>query len=207
MEPNNISHQDMVAKLCKSGRHIIAELTHQGMHNLHMAVGIVGEIAEIVEAYKFLEENKIDPHHLKTFSLSMDKEGKEILKKGVELVLEEHGDLEFYMEGLRQQTGILRAENFHTMHHPSVLRALVIAGGHLIDAVKRQAIYGKQLDLAKLNSAMFEVDNCVHALSVNSQFTREEYLAANIQKLGKRYQDFVYSNKAAIDRADKPAGE
>jgi hypothetical protein len=54
-------------------------------------------------------------------------------------VVEELGDLEFYMEGLRQATGI----------------------------------------------------------------TREETLAANIAKLGKRYQNHLYSDGQAQSRADK----
>jgi NTP pyrophosphatase (non-canonical NTP hydrolase) len=115
----NISHSEMVSKLCKSGKTIIEEMTEDKAHSLHMAVGISGESGELLDAIK----------KQVIYNKPIDREN----------VIEELGDLEFYMEGLRQGLSI----------------------------------------------------------------SREETITHNISKLSKRYEGFLYSNKAAIERADK----
>ena len=87
---SNIKHNEMVAALAKDGGDIIKELTPETAHNLHMAVGISGEAGELLDAVK-----------------KQAIYGKEIDRENV---IEELGDLEFYMEGLRQQMGITRQE-------------------------------------------------------------------------------------------------
>lgn len=114
-----INHPNMVAALAKPGADIVATLTPEDAHALHMAVGISGESGELLDAIK----------KAAIYRKPIDREN----------VIEELGDLEFYMEGLRQGLGI----------------------------------------------------------------TREETIDANIAKLGKRYEGFQYSDKAARDRADK----
>lgn len=114
-----INHSEMVKILAKKGDLILAELSPEQMHNLHMAVGVAGEAGELLDAIK----------KTAIYQKPIDREN----------VVEELGDLEFYMEGLRQGCGI----------------------------------------------------------------TREETLDHNINKLGKRYKDFKYSNERAQERADK----
>ena len=83
-------HSEMVEALCKSGELICQELTAQDAHNLHMVVGISGEAGELLDAIKkaVIYRKPID----------------------MENVIEELGDLEFYMEGLRQSFGITRSQ-------------------------------------------------------------------------------------------------
>ena len=83
-------HSEMVEALCKSGELIRSELTAQDAHNLHMVVGISGEAGELLDAIKkaVIYRKPID----------------------MENVIEELGDLEFYMEGLRQSFGITRSQ-------------------------------------------------------------------------------------------------
>jgi len=114
-----MQHSEMVAKLVKPGADIIATLTVEKAHTLHMAVGVAGEAGELLDAIK---KEVI-------YNKALDREN----------VIEELGDLEFYMEGLRQGLGI----------------------------------------------------------------TREETLTRNIEKLSVRYNNFFYSDAAAIERADK----
>lgn len=116
-----INFEDMVAVLAKDGAAIIATLTPEKMHSLHMAVGIVGEAGELLDAVK----------------------KQVIYNKEIDLVnvIEELGDLEFYMEGLRAKLGI----------------------------------------------------------------TRQQTIDANIVKLGERYKGFTYTDTAAQVRADKVA--
>lgn len=90
MKTQEIDFEDMVKTLAKSGDVIAAEITGDDAHNLHMAVGISGEAGELLDAVKKAVIYR-KPLNLKN-------------------VVEELGDLEFYMEGLRQKLGITREE-------------------------------------------------------------------------------------------------
>lgn len=86
----NITHPELVAALAKPGADIVATLTPEDAHALHMAVGIAGEAGELLDAIK----------KAAIYRKPIDREN----------VVEELGDLEFYMEGLRQGLGITREE-------------------------------------------------------------------------------------------------
>lgn len=87
-------YSKMVKALAKPGSDIIISLTPEKIHNLHMAVGVSGEAGELLDAIK--KES--------IYNKELDREN----------VIEELGDLEFYMEGLRQGLGITREE---TLEH------------------------------------------------------------------------------------------
>lgn len=80
----------MVRALAKSGDVIASEITGHDAHILHMAVGISGEAGELLDAIK----------------------RRVIYRKELDVVnvLEELGDLEFYMEGIRQGLDITREQ-------------------------------------------------------------------------------------------------
>lgn len=86
----SINHSDMVAQLAKPGQDIVDQMTAGDAHTLHMAVGISGESGELLDAVKkaVMYRKQID----------------------MENIIEELGDIEFYMEGLRQGLGITREE-------------------------------------------------------------------------------------------------
>ena len=83
-------YADMVEALCKSGYDIIMELTADKAHALHMAVGISGESGELLDCIK--------KHTM--YNKPIDQEN----------LVEELGDIEFYLEGLRQVFGVTREE-------------------------------------------------------------------------------------------------
>ena len=83
-------HKNLVNRLVKPGHDIADSLTGEEAHVLHMAVGIAGEAGELLDAVK---------KHV-IYNKPLD----------VANVLEELGDLEFYMEGLRQGVGLTREE-------------------------------------------------------------------------------------------------
>jgi NTP pyrophosphatase (non-canonical NTP hydrolase) len=85
-----IRFEHMVAALAKDGQAILNELTPDKAHALHMAVGVSGEAGELLDAVK---KSVI-------YNKPLDREN----------VVEELGDLEFYMQGLRQGYGITREE-------------------------------------------------------------------------------------------------
>lgn len=82
--------EEMVTGLAKPGAKIAAEITADDAHLMHMAIGVSGEAGELLDAIKKRVIYRKD----------LDREN----------VLEELGDLEFYMEGLRQGLGITREE-------------------------------------------------------------------------------------------------
>jgi len=81
-EKKEITYSDFVKALAKSGNIIKEELTAEDAHILHMAVGISGEAGELLDTIK--------------------KSAIYRKEYDVENIIEELGDLEFYMEGMRQ---------------------------------------------------------------------------------------------------------
>jgi len=91
------NHREMVSYLVKAGDQILLELTPAKCNTWHMATGISGEAGELLDAVKkHVAYNKV-----------MDLDN----------VIEELGDLEFYMEGLRQQLGINRDATLQHNYH------------------------------------------------------------------------------------------
>jgi len=85
-----IKHNEMVRALVKSGDIIAKEINSYDAHLIHMAIGISGEAGELLDAIK----------KQVIYRKPLDREN----------VLEELGDLEFYMEGMRQGLGITRED-------------------------------------------------------------------------------------------------
>lgn len=85
-----IQHPELVRSLVKPGAEIISKLTPESVNTWHHVTGICGEAGELLDAIKkYVIYNK-----------PLDRAN----------VVEELGDLEFYMEGLRQGLGITREE-------------------------------------------------------------------------------------------------
>jgi NTP pyrophosphatase (non-canonical NTP hydrolase) len=80
----------MVKSLAKDGSIIASELTGEDAHLMHMAIGVCGEAGELLDAIK----------------------KRVIYRKPLDLdnVREELGDIEFYLEGIRQGLGFTREE-------------------------------------------------------------------------------------------------
>lgn len=85
-----LTHPELVKALAKDGAAILESLTPHDCHLDHMGIGICGEAGELMDAIK----------------------RRTIYRKNLDLanVIEELGDLEFYMEGLRNALGITREE-------------------------------------------------------------------------------------------------
>lgn len=77
-----MEHSELVRNLVKSGDQIVQEMTGEKAHLLHMMIGVCGEAGELLDAIK---------KHV-VYGKSLD----------VANVLEELGDIEFYLEGFRQ---------------------------------------------------------------------------------------------------------
>lgn len=82
------SHSQLVSNLCKPAGDILVQLEDMDCHMIHMIMGIAGEVGELLDAIKktVIYGKPLDPEH----------------------VIEELGDIEFYLEGLRQGLGLNR---------------------------------------------------------------------------------------------------
>ena len=94
---NNIAHADMVTALVKPGDDILDTLSPSKCNILHMTIGISGESGELLDAIK---------KHI-MYDKPLDRDN----------VIEELGDLEFYMEGLRQELAISREQTLAANVH------------------------------------------------------------------------------------------
>lgn len=74
--------------------------------------------------------------------------------------------------------------------------------GELVDAIKKYVVYNKALDRANVIEELGDLEFYMERIRQNIGVTREQTLAACIDKLGVRYKD-GYSDKAAQERADK----
>jgi len=94
----------------------------------------------------------------------------------------------------------LSPKKAHCMH-----MAVGVSGeaGELLDAFKKWVIYGKPLDVENVIEELGDIEFYAQGLRNAFGVTREQVLAANIKKLNKRCPSGKYSNKQAIDRADK----
>jgi NTP pyrophosphatase (non-canonical NTP hydrolase) len=87
---DQIEHSDMVSVLVKDGDAIVGSLNGKSAHLIHMMMGVSGESGELLDAIK---------KHV-IYNKPLDRDN----------VVEELGDIEFYLEGLRQGLGISREE-------------------------------------------------------------------------------------------------
>jgi len=87
---SELGFDEMVTTLAKPGQNIINELTPESAHNIHMAIGVAGEAGELLDAVK---KSAI-------YNKPIDRAN----------VIEELGDIEFYLQGLRVQLKITRRE-------------------------------------------------------------------------------------------------
>lgn len=191
---DTIIHSDMVAGLMKPGDEIIDTLTAKQADLWHGATGVAGETTEVLEAViQIYVDGEIDKEN----------------------IVEELGDIEFYMESVRSNLGLTRDEvvSFQTEQHFMVAgeplecaSLLAIAGGQLLDAVKKHVVYQKDIDLEKVKYALASLEVHVEVVRQALSVTREETLEANIAKLSVRYKGLKYSDKAAQERADKKDG-
>lgn len=90
IEVETIKHDEMVKALVKDGATIAREIDANDAHLMHMAIGVSGEAGELLDAIK----KRV------IYRKELDREN----------VMEELGDIEFYLEGLRQGLGITREQ-------------------------------------------------------------------------------------------------
>lgn len=83
--------------------------------------------------------------------------------------------------------------------------ALGVCGeaGELADAIKRECIYGKAPDRKNIIEELGDLQWYIQLTMQMYGITPTEVFQHNADKLSERYVSLVYSDKAALERADK----
>ena len=158
---------------------------------LHAAIGISSETAELLVA------------------------------DSIENIVEELGDMEFYIEAGYQVLGGRRSaladelvlEAADPAHHQvlgTVTIAMSTTAGRLLDLAKKGWVYNKPLDDNAKRAVRYELmrlECMMEQLLDMVGVRRPDVLRTNQTKLGKRYPQGVYTDQAAQVRADKADGE
>jgi len=76
-------------------------------------------------------------------------------------------------------------------------------GGELFDAIKKGAIYNKEIDLENVIEELGDIEFYLEGIRSALKISRELTLAHNKNKLSKRYVGLTYSDKSAQERRDK----
>lgn len=192
----DITHPQLVAALVKPPRNIIESLSETTADLWHGATGVAGEAGELLEGLILVLNKHVT------------------IPDGRTNVVEELGDLFFYLEQLSQRTKIeldwdaitVFARNQHLGPDSMLMYGAQCAvyGAQVLDWCKKAAIYNKELDVAELTVAMTECAKWAVTIGYMFGVERVEALRENITKLRKRYEDLKYTDKAAQLRMDKP---
>jgi NTP pyrophosphatase (non-canonical NTP hydrolase) len=75
--------------------------------------------------------------------------------------------------------------------------------GELLDAIKKCAIYEKEIDVVNVTEELGDLEFYMEGLRNALGITRENTLAANMKKLAQRYVNYEYTNARANERVDK----
>lgn len=75
--------------------------------------------------------------------------------------------------------------------------------GELLDAIKKHVFYRLPLDMENVVEELGDIEFYLEGLRQQLGLTREQTLVANVNKLSKRYATLSYSDKQAVERADK----
>lgn len=176
----------MVLKLRKPPEDI-AETLHQEAHRahlVHMAMGVIGEAVEMHLGY---------------------------LAHDLPNVIEECGDIEFFLEGCRHGfnwkvpalTRRTKSQNPPKATSNDVLRAAEA----VMDMIKKYSVYEKPLKLDAYGEALQGLADALDGFYAMNSLQRRLIIRDNMTKLltgaNARYKEGSYSNDQAQKRADK----
>lgn len=172
-------------------RNLFKPMGSDAATRLHAAIGISGESSEL------------------------------LLASSIENIVEELGDLEFYIEAYYQSIGgrrtalgdelaLLAGDPSGNQVLGTVTIAISASAGSLIDLTKKSWVYNKPFDDESERAVRYELIRLEVMMSQLRDMVgvrKVDVLRANQGKLGKRYPDGVYADRDAQVRADKPGGE
>lgn len=150
----------------------------EGIRNLTWLMGLFGETGEVVDLIK--------KHIGHSHPLDRDKLVKEL------------GDVEWYMEAIRQAHGFEREEYAATVKIDNT------EAGACRDVLRLGTEVGLIVELYTpflIKNALRIIDRCLAKIYFRYGITREEALEQNIKKLEARYPN-GFSTEASLNRKD-----
>ncbi|QDP54859.1 MAG: hypothetical protein Unbinned3891contig1000_57 [Prokaryotic dsDNA virus sp.] len=190
MENKNkeFSYPEMVQALCKPGACVISGMNPATAHSLHMAVGVSGEVGEILE----IVGGWIPPESLATPTR--------------EALIKECGDIEFYLQGfVGAWWGVDPVRNTCSSDSSYPPIHLPIHASVLLDYAKRISIYemprSKHME-DRAAMAIACLHDCLHVLYKRYRISRSHVLEKNREKLQKRYDKGRFTTTDANERKD-----
>jgi len=109
---------------------------------------------------------------------------------------------EFVMSRIKPGEAILASLTPEKAHMWHMVSGIAGEAGEVLDAVKKWAVYGKDLDVDNVIEELGDLEFYIAGARRYVSKSRDEILSQNMSKLSVRYKD-GYSDKAAIERADK----
>ena len=167
-----MSYQEMVAHLKKPGQDLLDSWTPEKASAMHMLVGLHDEALEL--------------HHA-------------ALNEDVPNLIEEMGDMCFYVVGLAQDLGV----ELNLEVEPDMDQKNPMAMMELVENCKRHLCYNKDLDVEKAGKSMNDIISQLAGVSQQLGITLEDVMQRNHDKLMKGRYLNGYSDDAANKREDK----
>lgn len=181
-----MEYVELVEALKKNPQDILATLTPEKVDAWHMATGVAGEALELLENYPADDYDFED----------LDNEN----------LVEELGDLYFYLTGICLATGVkLESSKPNSVNLKEDMLQLALWSGKLLDAVKKWVVYNKEDMKPVIESYAGKLAGTIEATAKGLGFSMQFITRYNKAKLTERYGE-KYSDAAAQARADK-AGE
>ena len=173
-------YEEMINALKKPGQEILDSWNATDASISHMLVGIYDEYIEVQDA-------------LEAYAVSPNEDTRAH-------VIEELGDLTFYVIGVAQDCDIVLTDTKLPSDQIPPLRKVVM---ETTTALKRYLYYRKPLDKAEVAIQLLKVLVHVGIEAKKLSSSLDAVTQANMKKLGQRYEDFKYSDEAANSRQDK----
>jgi len=172
---NDMKYIDMVRNLSKPVKDIHAQLTPFKCGLIHSAMGVSGEVAELIQAME---------------------------ADDIENIKEELGDLYFYV---RQAFMYLDAYSVDiTLTGVGIRQDLISYSGNFNDLIKKHCIYNKPIDENGLIFNLSGLIDVINEICDLNNFNILDIYEQNKAKLlNGRYKSGSYSDAQAIERADK----
>jgi hypothetical protein len=184
-----ITHPELVRALVKPGADILSGLTAETADLWHAGTGVATEASEICLALLEFHNNR---------------------ELDLENLVEELGDMEFYLQQLRTNLGVARDEVIEAdipfMYSPEPIEmaaVISVAGGDILDLVKKVVVYQKPVDRDAFIAVLAKLEGPLMVIRHMTGVEQDDVLAANIAKLSVRYAGLTYTDADAQARADK----
>lgn len=156
-----------------------ADLGHPGVNAAHVTLGIVGETDEAFQAYK-------------EYFLGLEIQSN---------VVKEFGDVLWYMSELANEFNIeLKVVEFQKKKDIIIHRRI----GWIAENIKKYLAYNKPVDVQILSDHLNNILSEIKYYLETVDYTLEECLDLNIEKLQKRYPE-KFSAIDALDKKDEQA--